>query len=117
MDMEEGDFASETESVTSAAVFSEHGQTGTTTVTSVDDDGVSTRTPSPEPDPIMHMDEQLRAALYKEEFGRNLNNYSDVYKLPVDEEELDRLGMFILANWVFRIEYFAWNCQNDNTTC
>lgn len=91
MDMEEGDFASETESVTSAAVFSEHGQTGTTTVTSVDDDGVSTRTPSPEPDPIMHMDEQLRAALYKEEFGRNLNNYSDVYKLPVDEEELDRL--------------------------
>jgi len=98
MNIEEDSLSSETESVPSTIVFSEYGRTGATTVTSAEDDGVSMRTPSPEPEPIIHMDEQLRATLYREEFGRNLNSYSDVYKLPVDEEELDRLGIFIHMN-------------------
>lgn len=38
----------------------------------------------------------MRDKIYKEEFGRNLNNYSDVYRLPADEEELERLGGFII---------------------
>jgi len=108
MNIEEDDLSSETESVPSAIVFSEYGRTGATTVTSVEDDGVSMRTPSPEPEPIIHMDEQLRATLYREEFGRNLNSYSDVYKLPVDEEELDRLGIFIHVNEVLLKLIFSW---------
>lgn len=43
----------------------------------------------------MSMSSALRQALYKQEFGRNLNNYSNVYQLPADEEELDRLGEFV----------------------
>lgn len=43
----------------------------------------------------MSMNSALRQALYKQEFGRNLNNYSNVYQLPADEEELDRLGEFV----------------------
>ncbi|KAF9531642.1 hypothetical protein CPB83DRAFT_808648 [Crepidotus variabilis] len=31
--------------------------------------------------------------LYKQEYGRELNNYSDVYGLPADDEELDRLEL------------------------
>jgi len=34
----------------------------------------------------------MRAQAYKKEYGRDLNNYSDVYQLPADEEELERLG-------------------------
>ena len=30
--------------------------------------------------------------LYKEDSGRRLNNYSEVYQLPADEEEFERLG-------------------------
>jgi len=33
----------------------------------------------------------MRDQIYKQEYGRNLNNYSDVYRLPADEEELERL--------------------------
>jgi hypothetical protein len=35
----------------------------------------------------------IRAASYRQEFGRGLNNYSEVYTLPADDEELDRLGI------------------------
>jgi len=29
---------------------------------------------------------------FKREYGRQLNNYSDIYHLPADREELERLG-------------------------
>ncbi|KAF5352407.1 hypothetical protein D9756_005826 [Leucocoprinus leucothites] len=89
MDMDD-EWTTETESETSATIFSV-GRTNATTETSVDDDGISMRSQTPEPEPIMHMDEVLRSNLYKLEFGRNLNSFSDIYKLPADEEELDRL--------------------------
>lgn len=38
------------------------------------------------------MTSSLRAQAYRQEYGRGLNNYSDVYRLPADDEELDRLG-------------------------
>ncbi len=38
------------------------------------------------------MTSSLRANAYKEEYGRGLNNYSEVYRLPADAEELERLG-------------------------
>ncbi|KAI0094532.1 hypothetical protein BDY19DRAFT_901695 [Irpex rosettiformis] len=40
---------------------------------------------------VMSMTDSLRAAAYRHEYGRGLNNYSEVYSLPADEEELERL--------------------------
>ena len=44
------------------------------------------------PPSVFSMTSSLRANAYRHEYGRGLNNYSDVYHLPADEEELDRLG-------------------------
>ncbi|KAH6916623.1 hypothetical protein BKA70DRAFT_1250085 [Coprinopsis sp. MPI-PUGE-AT-0042] len=40
---------------------------------------------------VWSVSSSLHAAAYREEHGRHLNNYSDVYRLPADQEELDRL--------------------------
>jgi hypothetical protein len=45
---------------------------------------------------VLSVTSSMREQIYKEEFGRNLNNYSDVYRLPADEEELERLGGSII---------------------
>jgi len=58
--------------------------------TSVD---LSMRSQSPAPS-VFSMTNSLRAQAYKQEHGRDLNNYSDVYHLPADEEELERLSKF-----------------------
>lgn len=47
---------------------------------------------SASPISVISMSSSMRAAIYREEYGRNLNNYSDVYRLPADDEEIDRLG-------------------------
>jgi hypothetical protein len=52
---------------------------------------VSMRSGSPAPS-VYSVTSSLRAASYRQEFGRGLNNYSEVYRLPADDEELDRLG-------------------------
>ncbi|KAH7881697.1 hypothetical protein F5I97DRAFT_1928082 [Phlebopus sp. FC_14] len=57
--------------------------------TSVD---VSMRSASPAPS-VFSVTSSLRAQAYRQEYGRGLNNYSDVYRLPADDEELDRLGI------------------------
>ena len=41
---------------------------------------------------VFSMSSSIRAQSFKYEYGRNLNNYSEVYQLPADGEELDRLG-------------------------
>lgn len=51
---------------------------------------VSMRSGSPAPS-IYSVTSSIRAASYRQEFGRGLNNYSEVYQLPADDEELDRL--------------------------
>jgi len=51
---------------------------------------VSMRSGSPAPS-IYSVTSSIRAASYRHEFGRGLNNYSEVYQLPADDEELDRL--------------------------
>lgn len=56
--------------------------------TSVD---LSMRSASPVPS-VFSVTSSLRAQAYRQEYGRDLNNYSDVYRLPADDEELDRLG-------------------------
>jgi hypothetical protein len=52
---------------------------------------VSMRSGSPAPS-LYSVTSSVRAASYRHEFGRGLNNYSEVYRLPADDEELDRLG-------------------------
>jgi hypothetical protein len=52
---------------------------------------VSMRSGSPAPS-VYSVTSSLRAASYRHEYGRGLNNYSEVYQLPADDEELDRLG-------------------------
>jgi hypothetical protein len=52
---------------------------------------VSMRSGSPAPS-VYSVTSSLRAASYRQEYGRGLNNYSEVYRLPADDEELDRLG-------------------------
>lgn len=49
------------------------------------------RSLSPAPS-VYSMTNSLREQSYRVEFGRSLNNHSEVYRLPADPEELDRLG-------------------------
>ena len=42
---------------------------------------------------VFSMTSSMRAAAFRQEYGRGLNNYSEVYRLPADEEELARLGV------------------------
>ncbi|KAG8219411.1 hypothetical protein J3R82DRAFT_333 [Butyriboletus roseoflavus] len=58
-----------------------------TSRTSVDQ---SMRSPSPTPS-VFSFTSSMRAQAYRQEYGRGLNNYSDVYRLPADDEELERL--------------------------
>jgi len=51
---------------------------------------VSMRSASPVPS-VWSMTSSIRAQAFKHEYGRGLNNYSEVYRLPADDEELDRL--------------------------
>lgn len=44
------------------------------------------------PPSVFSMTSSLRASAYRHEYGRGLNNYSEVYRLPADDEELERLG-------------------------
>ncbi|KAJ8494525.1 hypothetical protein ONZ51_g2288 [Trametes cubensis] len=47
---------------------------------------------SASPAPSMYsVTSSLRAASYRHEFGRGINNYSEVYRLPADDEEFERL--------------------------
>ncbi|KAF7347471.1 hypothetical protein MVEN_01503200 [Mycena venus] len=52
---------------------------------------VSMRSASPTPS-VWSMTSSMRAQAFKQEYGRELNNYSEVYRLPADDEELDRLN-------------------------
>lgn len=49
------------------------------------------RSPSPTPS-VFSVTSSVRAQAYRELHGRAVNNYSDVYSLPADEKELDRLS-------------------------
>lgn len=38
------------------------------------------------------MTDSLIASSYRQEYGRNLQAHSEVYRLPADEEEIERLS-------------------------
>jgi SAM-dependent methyltransferase len=48
------------------------------------------RSASPAPS-VISMTSSMREQMLRQEHGRDLNNYSDVYYLPADHDELDRL--------------------------
>ncbi|KAG5647661.1 hypothetical protein DXG03_008384 [Asterophora parasitica] len=74
-------------SVSSGYPFSSPPSISASSHTSYD---VSMRSGSPTPS-VWSMTSSIRAQAFKQEFGRGINNYSEVYRLPADEEELDRL--------------------------
>ncbi|KAJ6520254.1 hypothetical protein C8R45DRAFT_954465 [Mycena sanguinolenta] len=80
------DHDSDDESLASLPPFSVSGSTRSHT--SYD---VSMRSASPTPS-VWSMNSAMREQAFKREFGRELNNYSEVYRLPADDEELDRLN-------------------------
>ena len=51
----------------------------------------SLRTGSPAPS-VWSITNSIRTQAVRQEFGRGVNNYSEVYRLPADDEELIRLG-------------------------
>lgn len=71
--------------------FSNFSASKASSVTTADEEMRSLRSSSPAPS-VRTMTSSIRAAAYRHEYGRGLNNYSDVYRLPADEEELERLG-------------------------
>jgi hypothetical protein len=83
MDVDPSD--SDTESVVSCAPFSVASVSSATSRNS-DDSSMSSGAS------VYSMSSDIRAQSYRHEYGRGLNNYSEVYQLPADEEELDRLG-------------------------
>ncbi|GJE88807.1 methyltransferase domain-containing protein [Phanerochaete sordida] len=48
------------------------------------------RSASPGPS-VFSMTSSMRINAFRQEYGRGLNNYSEIYRLPADEEELERL--------------------------
>lgn len=61
---------------------------GTTSATSYD---VSMRSASPAPS-VISMTNSMRENMLRQEHGRSINNFSEVYALPADEAERGRLG-------------------------
>ena len=41
---------------------------------------------------VFSVTSSLRVTAFRHEYGRGLNNYSEIYRLPADDEELERLG-------------------------
>ena len=74
-----------------ASILSAPPSVAATSVTSHD---CTMRSASPVPS-VISMTSSMREQMLRQEYGRNLNNYSDVYYLPADDDEFDRLGMSI----------------------
>jgi len=50
----------------------------------------SIRSSSPVPS-VLSMTSSMRAQAFILEYGRGVNNYSEVYRLPADDQEIERL--------------------------
>jgi len=61
---------------------------------------VSVRSASPTPS-VRSMTSSMRAESLVIEHGRCINNSSEVYRLPADDEEIERLGAFFLVRSSF----------------
>jgi hypothetical protein len=77
---------SDVDSVTSLPPFSAAPSVGT--ISSFEP---SWRSGSPAPS-VWSVTSSVRAQALRQEFGRSINTYSEVYRLPADDEELNRLS-------------------------
>lgn len=102
---------SDTCSIVSLPPFSSPPSVGGSSYTSYD---ASMRSGSPTPS-VRSMTSSILAQAFKHEFGRGINNYSEVYRLPADEEELDRLGNTQLI--IFTSLRLSIHFQRNNTQC
>jgi hypothetical protein len=91
----DSDTESEVLSTTSMPPFSATPSV-TSSHTSYDAAATSTRSNSPVPS-VISMTDSVRSQIYRSKYGREFNNFSDVYALPADEEEMNRLGMLCLS--------------------
>ena len=60
-----------------------------TTATSQDDESMRSTSPMPS---VLGIDADLRAAMLREVDGRGMSAYNEMYLLPVDQQEFERLG-------------------------
>jgi hypothetical protein len=67
------------------------------------------RSGSPTPS-VYSVTSSLREQAYRDEFGRSLNNYSEVYRLPADVDELERLGM----SWAYQLTSLSLKNRLDH---
>jgi hypothetical protein len=73
-------------SVDSFSAFSSYGSASSRTTMSE-----MGRSASPSPS-VFSVTSSIREQAYRDEYGRAVNNYSEVYRLPADNEEVNRLG-------------------------
>lgn len=66
---------------------------------------VDMRSLSPTPS-LYSMTDSLIASSFRQEYGRNLNAHSDIYRLPADEEEIERLSALPLIPSSHAYPYF-----------
>jgi hypothetical protein len=86
------DFESDYETESECRYSMASGSMASQTVSSATSFAVDHSMRSPSPLSVMSINSDMQ--FFKNEFGRQLNNYSDVYRLPADVEEFNRLGIF-----------------------
>lgn len=60
-------------------------------------------TRSNSPMSVISLTESMETSiLYRQEYGRGLNNYSEIYRLPADDEEFERLGT-VAASFFYKV--------------
>ena len=90
-DTESEIFSTTSEGPPSSVAYTNERSMGTTSSGTSYELDPSSRSSSPMS--IISLTESMRAnILYRQEYGRGLNNYAEIYRLPVDDEEFARLG-------------------------
>lgn len=79
----------ESETRSTSSILTDFAASMATSATSLDSGSMHSASRPPS---VFSITSSLRMLAYRQEYGRNLNNYSEVYRLPADEEELERLG-------------------------
>lgn len=72
---------------------------------------VSMRSSSPAPS-VYSVTSSLRAQSVRYEHGRGLNNYSEVYRLPADDAEIERLGQCFYLE-IYSAAYLFVDAQHE----
>ncbi|KIM37774.1 hypothetical protein M413DRAFT_448286 [Hebeloma cylindrosporum] len=92
--MDIDDAASDVFSTTSEGPPSSVAYSNGRTMTTASSYEIDPATRSNSPMSVISLTDSMRETiLYRHEYGRGLNNYSEIYRLPVDDEEFERLDI------------------------